>query len=118
MSATCTGSVACVQHLLWRVQMQKIPDLEKLNITDITSYGGAMEHGEERAKKHDKAASLYNHVRSEPLALWMAVYMLLFSSLLAGLYLLIWLAHVRAMTKAPWPCSMQASVRRACQAVT
>ena len=44
--------------------MQKIPDLEKLNIKDILSYGGAMERGEERAKKHDKAASLYNHVRA------------------------------------------------------
>lgn len=43
--------------------MQKIPDYEKLNIKDIMSYGGAMERGEERAKKHDKAASLYNHVR-------------------------------------------------------
>ena len=42
--------------------MHKIPELEKLNIKDITSYGGAMQHGEERAKKHDKAASLYNHV--------------------------------------------------------
>ena len=48
--------------LLW-MQMQKIPDLEKLDIKDITSYGGAKEHGEDRAKKHDKAASLYNHVR-------------------------------------------------------
>ncbi len=46
------------------LQMQKIPDLEKLNIKDILSYGGAMERGEERAKKHDKAASLYNHVRA------------------------------------------------------
>jgi len=45
------------------MQMQKIPDLEKLDIKDITSYGGAKEHGEDRAKKHDKAASLYNHVR-------------------------------------------------------
>ena len=45
------------------LQMQKIPDYEKLNIKDIMSYGGAMERGEERAKKHDKAASLYNHVR-------------------------------------------------------
>ena len=45
-----------------RAQMHKIPDLEKLNLKDITSYGGAMQHGEERAKKHDKAASLYNHV--------------------------------------------------------
>ena len=44
------------------LQMQKIPDLEKLNIKDILSYGGATQHGEERAKKHDKAASLYNHV--------------------------------------------------------
>jgi hypothetical protein len=44
------------------LQMQKIPDLEKLNLKDITSYGGAMQHGEERAHKHDKAASLYNHV--------------------------------------------------------
>ena len=44
------------------LQMHKIPDLEKLNIKDILSYGGAMQHGEERAKKHDKAASLYNHV--------------------------------------------------------
>lgn len=44
------------------LQMQKIPDLEKLNIRDILSYGGATQHGEERAKKHDKAASLYNHV--------------------------------------------------------
>ncbi|CAK0785281.1 hypothetical protein CVIRNUC_008487 [Coccomyxa viridis] len=43
-------------------KMQKIPDLEKLDLKDITSYGGAMEHGEERAKKHDKAASLYNHI--------------------------------------------------------
>ena len=49
--------------LLLCMQMQKIPDLEKLDIKDITSYGGAKEHGEERAKKHDKAASLYNHVR-------------------------------------------------------
>ena len=65
--------------------MQKIPDLEKLDLKDITSYGGAMEHGEERAKKHDKAASLYNHVRSEPLALRLAVCMLLYSSLLTGL---------------------------------
>ena len=47
---------------LMPLQMQKIPDLEKLNIKDITSYGGATQHGEERAKKHDKAASLYNHV--------------------------------------------------------
>jgi len=43
-------------------KMQKIPDLEKLDIKDITSYGGAKEHGEDRAKKHDKAASLYNHI--------------------------------------------------------
>ena len=49
--------------------MHKIPDLEKLNIKDILSYGGAMEQSEQRAKKHDKAASLYNHV-SPKLPLW------------------------------------------------
>jgi len=43
-------------------KMQKIPELEKLDLKNITSYGGAMEHGEERAKKHDRAASLYNHI--------------------------------------------------------
>ena len=79
------AAAACLQHLLWALQMQKIPDLEKLDLQNITSYGGAMEHGEERAKKHDKAASLYNHVRSEPLALWLATCMLPSSSLLAGL---------------------------------
>lgn len=64
--------------------MQKIPDLEKLNLKDITSYGGAMEHGEDRAKKHDRAASLYNHVRSEPLASLLVINMLPLSSLLSG----------------------------------
>ena len=70
------AAAACFQHLLWALQMQKIPDLEKLDLKDITSYGGAMEHGEDRAKKHDKAASLYNHVRPEPFALWLAICML------------------------------------------
>ena len=79
------AAAACCQHLLWALQMQKIPDLEKLDLKDITSYGGAMEHGEERAKKHDKAASLYNHVCPEPFVSRLAVCMLLSSSLLAGL---------------------------------
>ena len=64
MFAACTQQAARFQHLLWVLQMQKIPELEKLDLKNITSYGGAMEHGEERAKKHDRAASLYNHVRS------------------------------------------------------
>ena len=64
MSAACTEQAARLQYLLLALQMQKIPDLEKLDLKNITSYGGAMEHGEERAKKHDRAASLYNHVRS------------------------------------------------------
>ena len=55
--------LAALLTMAMLLQMQKIPDYEKLNIKDIMSYGGAMEHGEERAKKHDKAASLYNHVR-------------------------------------------------------
>lgn len=86
------AAAACFQHLLWALQMQKIPDLEKLDLKDITSYGGAMEHGEERAKKHDKAASLYNHV--SPLHCGWSYACCYMAPSSQGLHGLLWLIYV------------------------
>ncbi len=49
------------------LQLKTIPDYSKLSIDDAMKYRGSEAQSEDRARKHDHAASIYNHVSSLPM---------------------------------------------------